>query len=563
MTVLLSDVNFLDILVQAVSGNSGFVLDSSEVSQNFTSVGMDLSTELSQLNQNLNALQNKQDSYLFQSEKDLPYVSNDHPFKEDRLISQTTTIGKKSVAGISTSQTPLVFGDTEKGNLNNTDKAFYTRYRDEYWIREISDNQQITLNLESIGFDARVQLVNLNNGAIIGEYQDNTINGQSIGQLTFNTQQGIDYMVRVTSISDSNMTGDYTLTTTLGNLVLGVDDQKITGTLSNTDPDNNLRSGTFYDDYYLSNLTPFTQVNLRLASPGPEFDTYLQVIDAKTGNWVLYNDDNGSDPDWGTNSALAFTTQSGIDYIVRVTSYRNGATGNYSLEVNTSSSTSGGFSTSDDINHPILRSRLVDTYVLSGLTAGQDVNLNLNTNSTSTLTAQVFNRDTGETLVSSNNNSLNFTAAQGIDYGVRLIGIDGVNYNLTSNYGTVFEGSVIQLNQTLSSRIVNTDAIINPFESWWRTPTNSGYDGYYLSSNSLTSGQTVQINATSQDFNTVLYLFNASTGEYITFNNDDISGNTNSGITFMAQAGVDYLMMVTPFNPRGTGNYSINVTSLS
>ncbi|MBD2016781.1 peptidase S8 [Microcoleus sp. FACHB-53] len=56
------------------------------------------------------------------------------------------------------------------------------------------------------------------------------------------------------------------------------------------------------------------------------FDAYLQVVNADTGQIVAFNDDAK-----GRNSQLAFIVESGVDYIVRATSYGASVTGNYTL----------------------------------------------------------------------------------------------------------------------------------------------------------------------------------------------------------------------------------------
>ncbi|HAA28125.1 MAG TPA: peptidase S8 [Cyanobacteria bacterium UBA8553] len=64
------------------------------------------------------------------------------------------------------------------------------------------------------------------------------------------------------------------------------------------------------------------------------FDSYLQVINANTGEIVAFNDDFG-----GLNSQVTFTAQAGVDYIARATSYASGATGAYTLTTTYDTST--------------------------------------------------------------------------------------------------------------------------------------------------------------------------------------------------------------------------------
>ncbi len=110
----------------------------------------------------------------------------------------------------------------------------------------------------------------------------------------------------------------------LSNPQISANNVTVAGTLSNTDLNNPTRGGTFADDYILNDLIIGNPVTLDLSAP---FDAYLQLINADTGQVITYNDDYG-----GTlNSQLTFTPSSGINYLVRATSYSSGATGNYTL----------------------------------------------------------------------------------------------------------------------------------------------------------------------------------------------------------------------------------------
>jgi len=101
--------------------------------------------------------------------------------------------------------------------------------------------------------------------------------------------------------------------------------QSLAGTLVNGDPNNYLRSGSFYDDYYLSDLALGEQVQVNVDSS--EFDPYLQLLDANTGQLLEANDDGG----FIYNSQLAFVVEEGVNYVVRVTSFDQNATGQYSV----------------------------------------------------------------------------------------------------------------------------------------------------------------------------------------------------------------------------------------
>ena len=101
--------------------------------------------------------------------------------------------------------------------------------------------------------------------------------------------------------------------------------EKISGALESTDLDNPVRSGSFYDDYELTNITVGELVLLTLFSE--EFDTYLQLINADTGEVIDDNDDFGGI----TLSQLEFIPEADFNYLVRVTSYGDEEIGAYTL----------------------------------------------------------------------------------------------------------------------------------------------------------------------------------------------------------------------------------------
>lgn len=98
----------------------------------------------------------------------------------------------------------------------------------------------------------------------------------------------------------------------------------ISATLSNTDSLNPTRTGSFSDDYQLTNFAIGERVTLDLSAP---FDAYLQLINADTQTVIAQDDDSGP----GLDSQLTFIPAAGINYIVRATSFSSGATGNYTL----------------------------------------------------------------------------------------------------------------------------------------------------------------------------------------------------------------------------------------
>ena len=226
----------------------------------------------------------------------------------------------------------------------------------------------------------------------------------------------------------------------------------LTGTLDGSDPTNPTRAGTFGDDYFLTDVVAGQQVQVNLNSRA--FDTYLQVINAETGQVLEFDDNSGQ----GSNARVTFTVADGIDYIVRATSSESDVTGNYTLRTSTgvaipgtpisSNETLNGTLSTTDPNNPNRPGKYYDGYLLTGLSVGQTVQVNLDSSAFDTY-LQVVNADTGAVLAydddsgSGYNSQLNFTVQDGIDYIVRATsyssGVTGA-YTLTTQTLTLPDG---------------------------------------------------------------------------------------------------------------------------
>lgn len=152
------------------------------------------------------------------------------------------------------------------------------------------------------------------------------------------------------------------------------DNQTINGTLSSADPNNPSRPGRYHDDYLLSGVSAGQTVSVNLTA---DFDTYLQLVNAATGEVIAFDDDSGS----GLNSRLGFTVESGIDYLIRVTSFWTGATGDYTLATESVTLPEGydlnyGYGLVDAaaaIGHALGRSPLLEVPDLGGNNWGLDL----------------------------------------------------------------------------------------------------------------------------------------------------------------------------------------------
>jgi subtilisin family serine protease len=138
------------------------------------------------------------------------------------------------------------------------------------------------------------------------------------------------------------------------------------GTLSGTDALNPTRPGAYKDDYvYRSQTTQTVQVSMTSS----QFDTYLQIINASTGQVVTFDDDSGA----GLNSQLVFTATAGTTYFIRATSYATRATGTYALTTRASTSPppqSGQFNSTTGyglVNAAVAVARSVNTSTFSNV----------------------------------------------------------------------------------------------------------------------------------------------------------------------------------------------------
>ena len=249
-----------------------------------------------------------------------------------------------------------IFGDDSlEGSLvNGTNENFV--------LSGVLANQTVTVQLDSTGFDPKLQIVDRLTGNVIAE-NSNISSTDTNSELSFKAQLGQQYDIVV--VSENGQSGNYTLTTStsqrpVGELALN---ETINADLSGTDDiENPLRNRSFSEDFRLTNLPSGEEVAINLNSDN--FDTYLQLINSQTGQVVTQNDDilNASPPT--DDSQINFTPEAGVEYIVRVTSSAENTTGNYTLTATTSTPTpvpSDFFSTlTDDQLEAISRDKASD-----------------------------------------------------------------------------------------------------------------------------------------------------------------------------------------------------------
>lgn len=207
----------------------------------------------------------------------------------------------------------------------------------------------------------------------------------------------------------------------------------------------------------------------------------------------------------------------------------------------------GGDSTSFD------QARFQDDYLLTGLTAGEQVQVNLDASFDTFLV--LINAKNGKTIDYNNNSNgtlnsqLTFTAEAGANYIVRSTSfrhdVTG-DYSLTTNFGSPTPVTVIGSNKTITGTLVNTDPT-NP------TLTGRFSDDYLL--RGIVRGQAVQVNMDAA-FDTYLQIVNADTGVVLT-SNDDASGLFSAQVGFRVEADTNYLIRATSFTKDVTGTYTL------
>ena len=219
--------------------------------------------------------------------------------------------------------------------------------------------------------------------------------------------------------------------------------------------------------------------------------------------------------------------------------------------------TSGALNRTDPLTFDNLRFR--DDYLLTGLVAGEQVQVNLNANFDSLLV--LLNANTGQPLDYNNNangtlnSELTFTAQEGVNYLLRTTSFTTNttgNYSLSTNVGTPISATLIGGNKTVSGTLVSTDPI-NP------TRSQTFSDNYLLGG--VVPGQFVQVNMNGA-FDTYLQLVDANTSVVLA-SNDDANGSLNSQLRFRVEAGINYIIRATSFGRQISGEYTLTTQRLA
>ncbi|MEG4501311.1 C2 family cysteine protease [Microcoleus sp. F10-C6] len=344
---------------------------------------------------------------------------------------------------------PTIFANTSlEGSLDiNTDKDNSLRpgsLADDFGLLGITANQTVKINLNSSAFNPYLQIIDAVTGELIAANDDATNDSQN-SEITFKAKLGVDYRIRATNAQGGSV-GNYILSASTSDPIIGdlAPGKTINGSLSLDDLYSPERLGSLTDNYRLTALTVGQQVQINLTSPN--FNSYLQLVNAATGEILGENDDSTVT---STNSQLNFTVQSGVEYIVRATSSDANVTGNYVLSAATNAQqtialdqTVNGIIDGTDKLNPLTANSFVDDYLLTGTNVGQKARINLSSNQFDTY-LQLVNSDTGQ-IISENDNTnleignfnseLSFTVQPGVNYLLRVTTLanTGGSYTLTT-----------------------------------------------------------------------------------------------------------------------------------
>jgi hypothetical protein len=440
---------------------------------------------------------------------------------------------------------------------------------DDYYRFDLGVNRDVTLSLSGLSANADIALLDLNGNVI----QSTAATGTTPDTLSRRLPAGSFYIrVYPETGADTNYTLNISATLpepTAGSVrfqqsiaTIG----SVSGSLSSTDVVNPLRLGSYADDYQLNGITAGQTIQVNLNSQ--EFDTYLQLINASTGELVDSNSFN-DDANGTQNSELTFTAQADVNYLLRASSYDSIAQGSYILTTSPGAQSLSGIDqvsgtlTTTDPDNPGRRGAFYDDYRLTGVTAGQRLRVNLNTADFDAY-LQLVDGSTG-TVISFNDDVINGIdkSISGVDRNSRLsfVAASDVTYfvRVTSYYAG--ETGTYTLTTAPNIPTIDTNDTQAGSLSWFDTNNSlrsgSFADDYLLTG--VTAGQTIKVNL-GGNFDTYLQLVNADTLQLID-SNDDANGTTNSELTFTAGAGGNYILRVGSYSTYQTGDYTLTTTA--
>lgn len=378
------------------------------------------------------------------------------------------------------------------------------------------------------------------------------------------------------------------------------EETRVSGTLTAPESSSNGTEALTSTVYYLLDTSDVEDTVVVVDLESDDFDTYLQLLDADTGDILEQNDDF----DGTTHSQITFEPVAGTRYLVEVGSFGSYGAGDYRLNISTQGIVRGGtddvadtsenfdFVSSLQLELPEMSNSLalgdsssdsIDGmyYKLEGLPIGEAVNVSVLSDELDTF-LRLIDADTGDVLAENDDfaeNSgysvINFTPQEGINYAIQVTTYSqaqgGSNYEVSFNNGEVTEtmdasgGSVVSIGLVdlptedawleLALDDSATGSIIAAVET---DVDNTLTISDFYSLEGLEAGSEVSISLSSDDFDSRLFVIDVNAGAY-TFENDDYD-DSNSFISFIAEEGVEYIVEASSFFGDVEGDYTLEIS---
>lgn len=199
-----------------------------------------------------------------------------------------------------------------------------TYYSQDYVLTDHPAGQTLTIALESGDFRGRLSIHNRATGEMLA--LDSGDSGRFDASITLIPQSNIDYLIRV-STEGSNESGKFVLHTFPHLSKEEVTTfETVSGDLSASDqvfP----KTGYVTDAYKLTNVPGGR--NIRVSVLSDDFDALLWLFDGASGEKIEVMDEYGK----GEEEIFLFRTEGNKNYEIRVSHFRTGEFGDYSLSI--------------------------------------------------------------------------------------------------------------------------------------------------------------------------------------------------------------------------------------
>lgn len=274
----------------------------------------------------------------------------------------------------------------------------------------------------------------------------------------------------------------------------------------------------------------------------------------------------------GLDAVLAEeTSYSDYDYTQESVSYFDEDLTNISISEFdvTQGSFNGNFSDSGEVSGA---DQSAAYYEITGLNAGDTVAVSIESADFDTYLSLIAISDEGSNVVMENDDfegdytrsRIAFTAAEGVryvaeatSYGRASSGSYTVKVEITespdadmeffSSYPASYfaESIPLALGESASSNLSVAEAVRM---------------AHYYQLNGLNAGDTVTVRLDSNDFDTYIYVIDATNLNYVAENDDFDGSYASSQVSFSVEEGVSYLVKATSFDGMGVGNYDLTVS---